>query len=350
MNIQKGLLLVVVCILFPMTYNGCKIGPNNDSKTDSEIQVALTDAFEAAGTIGRIKSLVVSRNGAIIREQYWHGGGSDLLHDVRSVTKSITSALVGIAIEQGLIENVNVIARDYLSRVIDIPDGRMNAISLHHLLSMSCGLEWHELDGYSEYNTWTSSPNQMEYVVNKQVLFQPGEHFTYSTGAAHLISAIMSEVTGVSIKQFAEENLFNQLGIGDRIWHVDKQGYHYAGSGLSLTPNDMINFGNLFLNRGMYNGHQIINSDWIDLSTCQKIATQTPSPYGSDYGYYWWLDDMIDFYFASGYGGQFIVVVPNIEAVIVATCHWSGIGRENADNQWMDVYELIINRVIPAFL
>jgi CubicO group peptidase (beta-lactamase class C family) len=332
-----------------MLFNGCKIGPDDEPKTNSEIQAALTDVFESAGTIGRIKSLVVSHNNLIIMEQYWHGGGANLPHDVRSVTKSVTSALVGIAINQGFIENVNVIVKDYLDRIVYIPNERIDAINLHHLLSMSIGLEWLELEG-SELSNWISSPNQVEYVVNKPVIFQPGEHFTYSTGAAHLISAIMSEATDVNIKQFAEEYLFNPLEIGDRNWLVDKQGYHTTGYGLSLTPYDMIKFGNLFLNKGTHNGQRIIDSDWIELSTSQKIQTQYPSPYGSDYGYFWWLDQSIDFYFASGYGGQFIVVIPDIEAVIVATCHWSGIGGDNAENQWIEVYELIINRVIPAFL
>ena len=232
----------------------------------------------------------------------------------------------------------------------EIPDERMEFINLNHLLSMSCGLDWHELGEYSEFGAWINSPDQIEYILNKPMVHQPGEQFIYSDGAAHLVSVIVSEATGMSTLDFAAETLFDPLGIGQSTLLEDNRGYNIGGAGLSVTPHDMIKFGNLFLNRGVINGRQIINPDWIDLSTSQKITTQISSPYGSDYGYYWWLDQAIDFYFATGYGGQFIVVVPEYEAVIVATCQWSGIGRDNANNQWIDVYELIIFQVIPAFL
>ncbi|NIN10857.1 MAG: serine hydrolase [Gemmatimonadales bacterium] len=309
----------------------------------------LAQAYAQAEQIEGIKSLLVAQRGALLAEQYFNGHGPNALHDVRSVTKSFTSALIGIAIREGFIQDVEMTLADFLGGLVDNLDEEKGRITIRQLLTMSSGLEWHELGSYSEFNRWMSAPDQLEYILDKPFVDPPGARFNYSDGGAHLLSVILTEATGLSALDFAQQYLFEPLGVGDRQWLVDNQGYNVGGAGLQVTSRDMLQFGMLYLNAGAAGSHQIVPPGWATTSTQAHIATATALPYGPHYGYLWWVGSAHDhdFYFATGYGGQFIVVVPDLDLVVVATCEWHYVAAR-ANEHWYDIIRLIVERVIPA--
>jgi len=179
----------------------------------------------------------------------------------------------------------------------------------------------------------------------------PGDYFNYNNGTAHFTSAILSKAVDTSTLQFAVENLFKPMGIETPHWEVDKRGINNGAAGLSLTPTDMLKIGRLYLNKGIFNGKRVVSEDWIAKVSSFKISTHNIEPFGPEYGYLWWIGNKNkhSYYFANGYGGQFIVVVPDMELIVVATNRWSGVSLTTANQQWYSTLSLIIDRIIPAF-
>jgi CubicO group peptidase (beta-lactamase class C family) len=261
----------------------------------------ISDAFLRVQQISNILSLVVCHDDTIIKEAYFGTGGAGVALDVRSVTKSITALLAGIAIDKGFIQ--------------------------------------------------ITAPNQVQYVLDKPLIAQPGEIFTYNSGAFHLLSVIISRATGIQTLEFANQNLFEPLGIGDKIWEVDHQGYNNGAAGLKITPHDMVKIGQLMLHHGEYNGKWIVSSLWIERLISFKIITNKAVPYGSGYGHGWWngQSEQGNYAFAMGWGGQFIITVPNLKLIVVATNKWSGVSGPVANEQWYRTIDLIMIGILPAF-
>jgi CubicO group peptidase (beta-lactamase class C family) len=310
--------------------------------------VALAEIVAAARSIDGMKWLLLARNGALVAEEYFNGQGPDSTHDVRSVTKSVNSALIGIAIREGYIGSVQETLADYFDGVTDTLDPELGATSIEDLLTMRAGHDWHEIPGPSEFPDWVSAPDQIRYILDKPLVHAPGEHFNYSDGSAHLISVILSEATGTSALEFAEQYLFASLGIGSRRWLVDNRGHSYGGVALYLTARDMLSFGALYLDGGSAGGQQILPADWVATSTSTHVDTDNAIPYGSGYAYYWWTGQSRgrDFYFANGYGGQFIFVVPAANLVVVAACEWHHMG-DAAPTHWYEIITLIVEELLP---
>ena len=209
---------------------------------------------------------------------------------------------------------------------------------IENLLTMTGGHEWRELGGSSEFPIWINSPDQIDYVLDKPVVSPPGTRFDYSDGGAHLVSVVLSVATGMSAHDFAERYLFEPLGIGDTWWPVDNRGYNIGGAGLQISPRGMLAFGTLYLNGGNLGNRQ----------TGTHVPTGNTLPYGPRYGYFWWRGNAagMDFYFATGYGGQFIFVVPESRLVVVATCEWR-YAIPQANSHWSGIIDLIVNQILP---
>ncbi len=309
----------------------------------------LIAAYSQAREITDIKSLLVGRNGVLVAEEYFNGHGQENQHDIRSVTKSILSILIGIAIDKGFITSVDQSISDFLGGVVDSLDNDKRNITIRHLLTMSSGLEWAEFGDWSEYNRWRAAEDQINYILGKQVIHTPGSVFDYNDGASHLLSVILSEASGISTYQFADKYLFTPLDIGQRIWPVDSRGYCLGCVALQLTSRDMYKLGILYLQGGIYHGKKIVSQEWIRNSTAVQIQTKIALPYGSNYGFLWWMDraESWNFYYAMGYGGQFIFNVPGANLVVVSTCEWQGVGNR-ADGNWYNIINLIVNKIVPA--
>ena len=335
------------CILLPMMVLSCKdaaVSPDDPSS-------GLEDIFALGGQNPNLKCLIVYKDDRIIKERYFHAGDSLGAHDVRSVTKSVMATLIGIAIDRGFIPSEEVKIGDYIRPLLSIPDSAKANIRLRDILSMSSGLSGNDLPVVSEYNNWFNAPNQVEYTLSQPLINTPGEVFGYNTGASHLASVILTQATGVSSAQFAAQYLFEPLGMAEHAWGRDKQGFYNGGAALTLTPHDMLRIGVVYLNRGMYNGVRIVSEGWIDKVTTSKLSTSGVNPFGPDYGYLWWIGSTPShrYFFANGYGGQFIVVVPTLKLVIVATNTWSQVSGDTANQQWSTTLDLIINKIIPVY-
>jgi CubicO group peptidase (beta-lactamase class C family) len=341
-----------IFLLFLSLYIGCKKNleaVNQDLTAHYFDTDLLNEALEDANNISDLYSLLIGRNGDLIIENYYNGQGPDSLHDVRSVTKSITSILVGIAIDKGYISNTNQLMYTFFGSLVDSIGRDKLKISIDHLLTMSGGFEWVPFGDWSEYNNWRNATDQINYILNKPIISAPGEVFNYNDAASHLLSVIVQEAVGIDLLEFAQQYLFNPLDIPPRPWITDNRGYPLGCVALFLTSKDMYKIGKMFLQNGIFNGNRIVSEKWIQKSTQVQISTGGVIPFGVNYGYLWWIDytNGIKFYMAMGYGGQFIVLAPEKNLIVVATCDWHL--NENLTGQnWYNTISLIVNKIIPA--
>jgi len=308
----------------------------------------LGDAYWYAREISGIESLLVERNGVIVAEEYFTEEGVDRPHHVWSVTKSFTSALIGIAIEEGYIGSVDQVLSDYIGSVVDSLDEEKGNITIHQLLTMTCGLEWYEIGVSSIFGDWMDAPDQVDFILDLPIVDPPGTRFNYSDGAAHLLSVILTEASGMSTLDFARQYLFEPIGIESVEWAVDNRGYCLGGVGLYVTTRDMLKLGRLFLDQGYYEWNPVVPAGWVDLSTHAHVSTDDAVPFGPEYGYFWWrgFEHGQHYYFANGYSGQFIFSVPGRDLVVVATAETKD--RDEAGEQWYKIIDIIVNRIIPA--
>lgn len=345
---KKKSLISLLLFTFLVVSISCKKEPSKSIGLSDNLE----DIFSNAGLNSNLRCLVVYKTDHIVKEKYFHPGDSTSPHDVRSVTKSVMATLIGIAIDKGIIKSENQKIGDYLRPYFITIDSTKANIKISDVLSMTSGISGDELTDQGEYNIWISAPDQLAYTLNKPMANTPGDYFNYNNGTAHLTSAILSQAAGISTIQFASQNLFELLSIKTPRWEIDKRGINNGAAGLSLTPSDMLKIGILYMNEGVINETQIVSKDWINKVTTIKIGTHNIEPFGPDYGYLWWIGSIKNhsYFFANGYGGQFIVVTPDIELIVIATNNWSGISTATANQQWYSTLSLIMNRIIPFFL
>ncbi|MEX2152065.1 MAG: serine hydrolase [Gemmatimonadaceae bacterium] len=302
----------------------------------------LTLAFARARELPRLRSLIVQRKGAVVGERYYRGATRTTRANIKSASKSIISALVGIAIERGHIEGVHQTLGELLLEAASL-DSTTRAITVGDLLSMRAGLQSTSFDNYGE---WVTSRNWVRHALRQPMVAEPGGPMIYSTGNTHLLSAILTRTTKMSTYRFAQRHLATPLGIELRPWQTDPQGIYFGGNDMYLTPRDMLKIGTLFLNGGAVRGRQVVPRAWVDSS----FVPRTTSPFnGNRYGYGWWTRNAqgFDVRYAWGYGGQFIFIVPELELVVVATSDAES-GRDGGHN-WA-LHRLFEDEIVGAFL
>jgi CubicO group peptidase (beta-lactamase class C family) len=335
--------LTLSCSEDPITSN-----PNQQIQVD---QIKLNRAFDSARNLSRVKCLIVSCQDTFYKAEFFLPGAETEHHDVMSVTKSVTSLLIGIAIDKGFIPSVDEPIDGYIRPLVNDLDSAKGRITIKQLLTMSCGLDWSEIPGPSEFMQWYSSPDKLLYILNKPFTSVPGQSFNYSDGAAHLASVVLTQATNMTANEFAQQYLFTPLGIDERNWTMDNRGFNYGGVRLFLYPDDMLRIGKLVLNMGRWENEQVVSEEWINESTKFQISTQNVIPYGSSYGYYWWraTENNYNFFYANGWAGQFIVLVPEISLVVVATTNYTGINDQQAGTLWYNLMSIIVNEVLVSF-
>ena len=271
----------------------------------------------AAQQLPRLHSLLVSQGDELLFEEYYNDRDPNRPANMKSASKSVISALVGIAIDQGLIESVEVKIAEFFPQLISASSNAdKRQITIENLLTMQSGLE---TTSNRNYGKWVLSDNWVEFAINQPLVAAPGTNMLYSTGSTHLLSAIISKVSGVSTKQFAQDNLTSKLGYSMSYWSQDPQGIYFGGNDMEMTPRQMLRFGKLYLYDGRVDGRQIISESWVDES--HKPHARSPRGQGRYYGYGWWLRDLAGMQVpvAWGYGGQLIFVVKELDLVVVAT-------------------------------
>ncbi|MGW8284073.1 MAG: serine hydrolase domain-containing protein, partial [Gemmatimonadota bacterium] len=295
------------------------------------------DSAVKSGTFGNVDRLVVIRNGKLVlSESYpldyrrisagfdmrphqfnyqhpdWHPYymGRDV-HSLQSVTKSVTSALIGIAIGSGEIPGVDVPVLQLLEDYdVEVPDERLATATLEDLLTMRLGIEWHEQDRpIGPENTTIQlefSDDWVEFTLSQPMDSDPGERFNYNSGGSHLMSAILREATGQTAEVYAEEYLFGPLGIDTYHWKLEPAGLPDTEGGLYLGAEDLARFGQLYLNDGLWNGKRILPAGWVEASVTRYVDDVAPDDpnWNAGYGYQWWrLDrDGVEVWAGLGYG------------------------------------------------
>jgi CubicO group peptidase (beta-lactamase class C family) len=285
---------------------------------------------EAARTLPRLHSLLVSRRGELLFEGYYNGIRRDRPANIKSASKSVISALVGIALDRRLIVDVKTPIVTYFPELARDPDARKREITVEHLLMMRPGLEG---TSNRNYGAWVTSRNWVQHALARPMFAAPGEEMEYSTGNTHLLSAILTKATGKSTWQFANEVLAKPLGFALAQWPRDPQGIYFGGNDMLMTPRQMLAFGELYLNEGRMNGQQVIAERWVRQSCEGRARDRRPGNPAFDpnggvdpmrdrrYGYGWWVHEIGDYQtcFAWGYGGQYIFVLPDLDLVLVST-------------------------------
>ncbi len=296
--------------------------PVGDAR-DYGYDISLLDkVIDRIGLEDGIYSVLLVRGGELVGERYFREGTRTKPHNLKSASKSIVSALVGLSIEDGRLSlDDRVVER---LRVSGLKPGR-EQITVRHLLMMASGLE---STSFAAYNAWIASSDWVYGALSRPVVAEPGERFTYSTGNTHLLSALVRNASGRSTRSFAHERLFDPLGIRVAGWETDPRGIHIGGNNIGMTPRDMAKIGELYLRGGVWRGRQIISAQWVSESTRLHIITDHEI-YG-DYGYHWFTPNGAfrgDFV-AVGFGGQYIYVSPRFDAVVVITATLESKGRE----------------------
>ena len=298
---------------------------------------ALDPAIKAAGELPRLHSLLVAHRGNIILERYFNGRRETTPANVKSVSKSIVSALVGIAADRKLLSLDRTIGTYFA----DLPEAK-RGITIEQLLTMQSGLE---STSNRNYGAWVQSPNWVRHALAKPLVAAPGTQMIYSTGNTHILSAILTRATGKSTWQFAQEALAKPLGFFLAQWARDPQGVYFGGNDMLMTPRQMLTFGEMYRNGGLLNGRQILSKDFID-DTFEARGRSRIS--GREYGYGWWMREMDgrQAYYAWGFGGQYIVLVPSLELTVVSTSA-ATIGEDRRDHR-RTVEDIIEQFVVAA--
>jgi CubicO group peptidase (beta-lactamase class C family) len=276
---------------------------------------AFEQALAVAKELPRLHSLLVSRDGKIVVEQYYNGARATRPANVKSVSKSVVSALVGIAIHRKSIAGPDTPIATWFPELKSDRDAARRTITVEDLLTMRSGLE---STSNRNYGAWVQSRNWVQHALRRPMISEPGTSMRYSTGNSHLLSAILTTATKSSTWRFANDALGKPLGFTFPQWPQDPQGIYFGGNDMLMTPRQMLAFGELYLNRGRVNNVQVVPEQWIE----QSLVPRGRSPIsGTEYGYSWWIREMGGYraYYAWGFGGQYIFVVPDLDLVVVTT-------------------------------
>ena len=281
-----------------------------DPGLGATIEMALPD-FPA------VTGVVVARGGAIAFETYRGGYPADRVVNIRSVTKSVTSTLVGIALQRGELASIEVTVGEVLEVPADA-DPAVADLTMRDFLTMTSGLWW---DGHDDWPMLLAAENWVENTLRQPIVALPGQQFVYNTGGSHLIGVMLARVLGRPLEDFANEVLFAPLGIAQGPWMRSPQGEVNGGSGLELLPRDLAKLGWLMRHGGAWAGAQLVEPGYAGAATTRQSDGEsgTGGAIGVAYGYQWWVTDATGYeaFFALGFGGQYVYVVPQLDLVVV---------------------------------
>jgi CubicO group peptidase (beta-lactamase class C family) len=377
-KISLGLLACILIGVFflagcaPLSATPTSELPGNDWQTAAPGEVGLdeqllNEAVERidSGDYANVHAVLIIKEGKLVFEDYfsgytWDYNGENFrgelvefdknrLHNLASVTKSFTSALIGIAIDRGLIPSVEEKVWAFFPEYDDLRDATKDSISLEHLLTMTSGLEWNGMDIHVSTRDTRNDLIQLflvddpiAYVLAKPVVEDPGSHWYYNGGGTNVLGEVIRAATGMRMDAFAENYLFAPLGITDYEWDSINQDVIHASGNLRLRPRDIAKFGYVYLNDGIWQGERIISEGWVRNSSQNHMKLSGTS----GYGYQWWLTTYrsgtrsYDVFYAAGWGGQRIVVFPALDMVVVFT------GGNYVEAEPVD--EIIERYILPA--
>jgi CubicO group peptidase (beta-lactamase class C family) len=310
--------------------------------------LGLVAAEGDAAAIPRFRSLLVARHGRLVAEYYFGGADSTTLFDVRSVTKSVVGALTGIALRDGLLPSTAASIAPFLAS--DTLDAGDSAVTVRHLLTMTSGYSWDEING-PDYGLWIGADDHVQYLLDRAHAAAPGATFTYNSAGAHTLGVVLQDAAGTPLPRYAASHLFAALAIDTVAWEPLDHGTVNGGSGVALRGRDLLKFGQLFLQHGWSGAAPVVPEAWVDSVTRAQFAWRDAlGPLRQvTYGMLWWVSDAAPAaFFAWGYGGQFVYVVPVRDLVVVATTDWTGLSEITPAALAAQVMGVIVNDVVPA--
>lgn len=311
--------------------------------------VRLENAFGAADTLDFFYSAVVVRNGYLIGERYYRGYTETSPFNVRSVSKSFLSTLVGIALDKGILsspdQKVLLFFPEYHPATMD---PRKRDVTIRHLLTMRMGIAG-DHDIYSQI--WSSS-NWILATWEQPLFSAPGAEFRYNTFQTHLLAVLLSRAAGENMLSFGERELFDQIGIAVRKWEQDPQGNYFGGNNMYFTTRDLARFGFLYLNGGKVEGREVVPQSWVSASLANHSGFQSVN-WGVleevNYGYLWWMGKVATFpvKFALGHGGQYVLLFPGLNLIVAITSD-AYVGWGTADEHERAALAWVRNSLLPA--
>lgn len=329
----------------PLNYwptNGWKTADPEQHGVDSSGIAAMVDQLKDKN----VHSFALIRDGYLLAEGYSRDWDPDKRQPVLSVTKSFTSALTGMVMEDEAIKNEDQKLKDFFPEMASDP--KKSGMTIKHLLTMTSGLEW-DNTGERSSNEMFESPDWGKYILDRKVANEPGTSFKYSNGNAHLTSIMLQKALGIPLSAFAKSKLLDPLGIKNVTWGQDPQAYLGGAWGLNLTTRDMAKLGLLYLNDGRWEDKQIVPASWVESSVQPQTKVTYDNGTQGDYGYFFWLKPIAvgtdkkiqyDVFFAAGSGGQRIFAVPGLNLILAVT----------ADNQKDDFMpeQMLVNTMLAV--
>jgi CubicO group peptidase (beta-lactamase class C family) len=307
----------------------------------------LGAAVTRADAVPRFRSLLVARHGRLVLEQYFHGASGATSFDVRSVTKSVVSALVGIALRDGVLPGEDASVAPFLEPAYVLDDAD-RTVTLHHLLTMTSGFLW---DDGPDYNPWIFSSDHVQFLLDRPHAHPAGAEFTYDSAAVHVLGVAVQRASGKPLPQYANEHLFAALGATGVAWEQLDRGTVNGGAGIRLPGRDLLKFGQLFLQHGWSGERSVVPESWVDEVTAPHFPWR--DNHGAQqkvtYGMLWWVSDADPAAFLGwGYGGQLVYVVPSLELVAVTTTEWTGLTETTPEALAQECFGVIVTDVLPA--
>lgn len=339
-RLKNRLLYVFILIAIPLLYScgkeeeevyawqpvdlgdGLMVSSAVEQGVDS---LTIDQAYRRAQKLDNLYSLLILKNGYLIAEGYFNKVTINDARPTASVTKSITSALAGIAIRENLLPDTDQSLKDYFPEIDwESADVRKSEITVEQILQMRTGYPWEEFDGYLE--TLHGTNDWIPFLEEFPLMHDPGTQFGYSNLTAHMMAIILARCADQSLLAFAREHLFDEMGISIQSWPRDRQGYYYGSGDIAISPRSMAKFGQLYLDEGIWNDVQLLPAEWVERS----LSIYSSSTYGSEiisnisslkYGYLWWTGTSGNhqIWFAWGYGGQMIAIAEAMDLVVVTT-------------------------------
>ena len=327
-KLLRQVIYILICTVFVMACRDIQSDywPTDDWRTSSpEEQKMNSETLMKMGQVveeqlPHIRSILIVRHGYLVFERYYQGYDQNSYHQIQSVAKSFVSALIGIALQSGYVDSVNQKVIDFFPEYVTSDlDPQVREISLEHLLTMTAGYQYCA-------GAAGCFPNQGEdpikFALEQPLTTPPGQEFQYNNATVFpLLVETLARATKMKPSEFANKTLCEPLGMSASCERLSKD--------VTFRPRDMAKFGYLYLKQGVWDGKQIIPADWVKTSTQRQ--NKGGNPHGEEYGYLFWVTTVEGYsaYFAGGYGGQFIYVVPDLDIVVVLTSDFDRHYEEN---------------------
>ena len=329
-----------------------EISSPSEHELDPDKLTEMVNLIREGERYPRMQSLLIVRHGCLVIEEYFNKWTADRLHILQSVTKSFTSALIGMAIAEGKIKSLDEKVLDFFPDMEDIAnmDERKASIRIKDLLTMRSGVDYHENGQDSPHHQLNRTPTGWDkFYLDRPMRGEPGKNFNYDSGGVILLSAILKSRTGMHADIYAENTLFKSLGIEKKFWVKNREGHAHTGGGLALRTRDMARFGLLYLNKGKWGGKQVIPEDWIQESFTKHVDFGNPDQDVIGYGYLWWIqrpDPMGNvkeyIYAARGAHGQYIFIMPEHDMVVAINAD------TKSGEQQRNIVNILYNHILPA--